>query len=264
MKAGVDVPAARACAKPDGDRRRRPRPQSDDRPPRPGAQGLIAPGRGATPATATRASTIIHHGATPPPVSRLPPICPVAVTNRSLRPARHSATGLAPALRRRKRLSARPHANFLPAPKRRRRRDLSRCRVALTHSAMPPTVTHMTGSRRRRRACAMLGGVALLCNAVATFVLCASSAADAFASAVICTATGAKSAPADPNSKPQLATDHCPVCTVAQFVLTASVAATATPALPGAGVVGAFANASQPTLHLARGGIRSRAPPAVV
>jgi len=229
-----------------------------------GRRGSLRPVAVQRPPPPHCASTIIHHGATPPPVSRLPPICPVAVTNRSLRPARHSATGLAPALRRRKRLSARPHANFLPAPKRRRRRDLSRCRVALTHSAMPPTVTHMTGSRRRRRACAMLGGVGLLCNAVATFVLCASSAADAFASAVICTATGAKSAPADPNSKPQLATDHCPVCTVAQFVLTASVAATATPALPGAGVVGAFANASQPTLHLARGGIRSRAPPAVV
>jgi hypothetical protein len=133
---------------------------------------------------------------------------------------------------------------------------------------MLPTVARMTARmsewRRKRRACAWLGGVALLCNVLATLVLGASSAfaEGALAIAVICTAAGAKPVPAAP--EPRFAIDHCAACPATQFVLAVCVAITAAPAFGGVGAQAASANASQPAVHLTLGGIRSRAPPASV
>jgi hypothetical protein len=109
----------------------------------------------------------------------------------------------------------------------------------------------------------LLGGVALLCNVLATFIACARTALadDALASIVICTANGATSLPAEGDAGPKYAAGHCPACNVAQFVLAAPVAAAATP-LPLAGAAARAPCGSSPLpVHLTLGGIRSRAPP---
>jgi hypothetical protein len=109
----------------------------------------------------------------------------------------------------------------------------------------------------------LLGGVALLCNVLATFIVCARPAlADgALASIVICTASGAKSVPAEGDAGDKFAAGHCPACSVAQFVLAVTVAITAAPLPLAAADARAPCVSSQLPVHLSLGGIRSRAPP---
>jgi hypothetical protein len=125
----------------------------------------------------------------------------------------------------------------------------------------------MRGLRRQKRPCTLLGIIALLFNVLVTLSCCAHStfADSPFGGGlVICAANGAKSLPADRDSKERFAIGHCPACTSSQIVL-------------GVGIVLIPAEFSIPVaraplssdisllpLHLSLGGIQSRAPPVAV
>jgi hypothetical protein len=123
----------------------------------------------------------------------------------------------------------------------------------------------MGGFRRYKRACAALGAFALVINLLVSLAHWASPAfADsALASLVICTASGAKSIPADPSGD-RHGSDHCPACMVAPIVVAdAAIAITAFFPAP-VSIKHAPRYVSLLPLHVDLGGIHSRAPPRIL
>ena len=122
----------------------------------------------------------------------------------------------------------------------------------------------MRALRRYKRPFTLLGIMALLCNVLVLLLCCTQSslADDPFGSnLVICAASGAKSLPADRDSKGHITIGYCAACTPAQFVFDVSIVLTRAefPVLVAHGH-GSSAISLLP-LHLRLGGIRSRAPP---
>ena len=122
----------------------------------------------------------------------------------------------------------------------------------------------MRALRRHKRPFTLVGIMALLCNVLVLLLCCTqSSPADSpfGSSLVICAANGAKSLPADRNSKEHVTIGYCVACAPAQFVLDVSIV------LPPAEFPIPVARAhvssaiSLLPLHLGLGGIQSRAPP---
>jgi uncharacterized protein involved in response to NO len=122
----------------------------------------------------------------------------------------------------------------------------------------------MRALRRHKRPSTLLGIIALLCNVLVLLPCCTRSslADDPFASSlVICAANGAKSLPADRNSKEHVTIGYCVAYTSAQFVFDVSIVLT--PAEFAILVAHGYVSSaiSLLPLHLSLGGIQSRAPP---
>jgi hypothetical protein len=122
----------------------------------------------------------------------------------------------------------------------------------------------MRALRRYKRPFTLLGIMALLCNVLVLLLCCAQSslADDPFGSSlVICAANGAKSLPADRNSKEHVTIGYCVACAPSQFVFDVSIVLTRAefPILVAHGFVSSAI--SLLPLHLSLGGIQSRAPP---
>lgn len=124
--------------------------------------------------------------------------------------------------------------------------------------------------RRHRRVPGWLAVLALLSNLLTMALLAPAAAAGARAHVdeilgplVLCTADGAKTAvPDGGGSGGRTPSDHCRAClTVAPYALAVAIVLTAIdfPKPPAARP--AVLQSRSPAAHLARGGIRSRAPP---
>ena len=121
----------------------------------------------------------------------------------------------------------------------------------------------MNGLRSLKRACAVLGSIALLINLSAAHLLRASSfsADSSLDSLIICTASGAKSIPADHESGGHHAGGHCPACVVAQLVFVAPAVAAALTSPLAVRTARPPAGVSQLPVHVALGAVQIRAPP---